>query len=54
MPAWLAPALGTIAEADRIRPRELAPDIGDPESRLVLIRRLVREGLLVPDDLDLR
>ncbi len=54
MPAWLEPALRLIAASDRFRPRDLAPEIGDPASRLVLIRRLVREGLLVPDDLGIR
>ena len=54
MPGWLEPALRHIAASDRFRPRDLAPSIGDPESRLVLIRRLVREGLLVPDDLGVR
>ena len=54
MPGWLEPALRLIAASDRFRPRDLAPEIGDPASRLVLIRRLVREGLLVPDDLGIR
>ena len=54
MPGWLEPALRHIAASDRFRPRDLVPEIGDPASRLVLMRRLVREGLLVPDDLGVR
>jgi bifunctional lysine-specific demethylase and histidyl-hydroxylase NO66 len=54
MPGWLEPGLRHIAASDRFRPRDLAPEIGDPASRLVLTRRLVREGLLVPDDLGVR
>ena len=54
MPRWLEPALRHIVASDRIRPRDLVPEIGDPASRLVLMRRLVREGLLVPDDLGVR
>ena len=54
MPGWLEPALRHIAASDRFRPRDLVPEIGDPASRLVLMRRLLREGLLVPDDLGVR
>jgi hypothetical protein len=54
MPGWLEPGLRHIAASDRFRPRDLVPEIGDPASRLVLMRRLVREGLLVPDDLGVR
>ena len=54
LPGWLEPALRHIVASDRFRPRDLAPEIGDLASRLVLIRRLVREGLLVPDDLGIR
>ena len=54
MPRWLEPALRHIAASDRVRPRDLVPEISDPASRLVLMRRLVREGLLVPDDLGVR
>jgi hypothetical protein len=46
MPGWLAPALAFIAAAERFRPADLATHIADPGSRLVLARRLVREGLL--------
>lgn len=47
MPAWVEPVVRWIAErADRpFRMREL-PDGIDARSRLVLVRRLVREGLL--------
>ena len=54
MPGWLEPALRQIAASDHFRPRDLVPEIGDPVSRLVLMRRLVREGLLVADDLGVR
>jgi hypothetical protein len=46
MPAWLEPALRTIAAEPAIRVRDLP--IEDAASRLVLVRRLVREGLLRP------
>jgi bifunctional lysine-specific demethylase and histidyl-hydroxylase NO66 len=45
MPARLAPAMATILERDRLAVAELAGHL-DRESRLVLVRRLVREGLL--------
>jgi hypothetical protein len=35
----------TIARRKEFRPRDLAEHL-DPESRLVLVRRLIREGLL--------
>jgi hypothetical protein len=38
-----------IAGADVVRPADLADELSDPQSRLVLVRRLVREGLLRPD-----
>ncbi len=46
MPGWLGPAMEFIAEAPRFRPADLAPHIADADSRLVLSRRLIREGLL--------
>jgi hypothetical protein len=46
MPAWLEPAMRRIAGAERFAVGDLAPEIADPQSRLVLVRRLVREGLL--------
>jgi bifunctional lysine-specific demethylase and histidyl-hydroxylase NO66 len=45
MPARLAPAMGTILERDRLAVGDLAGHLDQP-SRLVLVRRLVREGLL--------
>lgn len=45
VPAWLRPALDRVAAAERLRPADLAGHL-DAESRLVLCRRLVREGLL--------
>lgn len=44
-PAALAPALAFVCEQSRFRVRELPGGMSD-ESRLVLARRLVREGLL--------
>jgi bifunctional lysine-specific demethylase and histidyl-hydroxylase NO66 len=48
MPAWLEPAMRRVAAEPRLRPSDLAGSIPDPPSRLVLARRLVREGLLRP------
>ena len=48
MPAWLEPALRRIAAEPRVRPADLRAWIPDAPSRLVLARRLVREGLLRP------
>lgn len=48
MPAWLEPAIRQIAAEPHVRPADLAAAIPDAESRLVLARRLVREGLLRP------
>jgi hypothetical protein len=45
MPAWVEPALRALASADRLAVRDLSPHLNQ-ESRLVLVRRLVREGLL--------
>jgi bifunctional lysine-specific demethylase and histidyl-hydroxylase NO66 len=45
MPARLAPVMGVVAASDRLTVGELAGHL-DPSSRLVLVRRLVREGLL--------
>ena len=45
VPARLAPALQVVRDAEVLRPADLAPHLDD-RSRLVLCRRLVREGLL--------
>lgn len=45
VPAWLGPAVTHVAEQQRLCAADLA-DWLDPQSRLVLVRRLVREGLL--------
>jgi lysine-specific demethylase/histidyl-hydroxylase NO66 len=45
MPARLAPVMRVILASDRLTVRDLAGHL-DPSSRLVLVRRLVREGLL--------
>lgn len=47
VPAWLLPALEEVRQRDRLRPADLAAHL-DPQSRVVLCRRLVREGLLEP------
>jgi len=51
MPAWLRPAMEAVQSSTELRPADLAPaslnTAGlDEASRLVLCRRLVREGLL--------
>ena len=45
MPAWLAPAMRVILAGELLAVADLA-GYPDPPSRLVLVRRLVREGLL--------
>ena len=45
VPARLRPALERVRAADQLTPADLGDHL-DPESRLVLCRRLVREGLL--------
>jgi hypothetical protein len=45
MPARLAPVMRVMLASDRLTVRDLAGRL-DPSSRLVLVRRLVREGLL--------
>ena len=47
LPSWVSPALEVVADRAHLRPGDLADHL-DPESRLVLCRRLVREGLLRP------
>jgi bifunctional lysine-specific demethylase and histidyl-hydroxylase NO66 len=46
LPGWLEPAMRAIAEGDPFAVGDLAPTIADAQSRAVLCRRLVREGLL--------
>ncbi len=49
MPAWVEPAMRRIADLDELSELtvgELAPDLLDPAGRAVLVRRLIREGLL--------
>jgi hypothetical protein len=48
MPGWLEPAMRRIASSEAFRVADLAAEVPDEESRAVLIRRLVREGLLRP------
>ena len=45
MPAWLEPALRAIMEQDRLMVSDLAPYL-DRSGRLVLVRRMIVEGLL--------
>ncbi|HEX5532383.1 MAG TPA: cupin domain-containing protein [Actinomycetales bacterium] len=45
VPSRLEPPLSCVRDRERLRPADLAPWL-DAESRLVLCRRLVREGLL--------
>jgi hypothetical protein len=45
LPGWLTDVLEHIATLDALRPRDLTGRL-DPQSRLVLVRRLIREGLL--------
>jgi hypothetical protein len=45
MPSTLEPAMRVVASRDSFRVGELAPYL-DLQGRLVLVRRLVREGLL--------
>jgi lysine-specific demethylase/histidyl-hydroxylase NO66 len=47
-PAWVAPALDALLGQESFAVADLAGEL-DPESRLVLVRRLVREGLLETD-----
>jgi cupin superfamily protein len=45
MPAWVEPAVRSLATGAELTVRDLEPHL-DAEGRLVLVRRLVREGLL--------
>jgi len=46
MPGWLEPAVEWIRTSGPFPIRGLAGEVGNPASRLVLVRRLIREGLL--------
>jgi bifunctional lysine-specific demethylase and histidyl-hydroxylase NO66 len=46
MPPWLEPAMRWIAASDGFRVGELSLVVPEPASRVVLVRRLAREGLL--------
>jgi bifunctional lysine-specific demethylase and histidyl-hydroxylase NO66 len=48
LPGWVEPAVRQVVDSDTLRPADLAEHL-DPSSRLVLVRRLVREGLLMVD-----
>jgi len=45
LPGWLQPALSSILDRERLRPADLDEGL-DAHDRLVLTRRLCREGLL--------
>jgi lysine-specific demethylase/histidyl-hydroxylase NO66 len=47
-PGWVEPALCALLRQERFAVADLAGEL-DPESRLVLVRRLIREGLLESD-----
>lgn len=49
MPAWLEPAMRHIAARDRFAVADLSASVADATARAVLVRRLVREGLLLLD-----
>ncbi|RCW45945.1 cupin superfamily protein [Halopolyspora algeriensis] len=49
VPGWVEPAMREIAAGSTLTARDLASHL-DPASRLVLLRRLVREGLLEVTD----
>ncbi len=46
MPSWLEPAMRSIASHDRFAVRDLSSHVADAAARAVLVRRLVREGLV--------
>jgi lysine-specific demethylase/histidyl-hydroxylase NO66 len=49
MPGWLEPAMQLVASLDHLAVHDLTSALADPRSRLILARRLVREGLLLVD-----
>jgi lysine-specific demethylase/histidyl-hydroxylase NO66 len=49
MPAWLGPAMrrvATLGDGEALRVADLGPEVGSAHARAILVRRLVREGLL--------
>jgi hypothetical protein len=48
MPTWLEPAMRRIAMTPTFVLGDLADALPDRDARAVLVRRLVREGLLRP------
>jgi lysine-specific demethylase/histidyl-hydroxylase NO66 len=46
MPAFLEPAMRRVAASETFAVGDLAPELADAGSRSVLVRRLIREGLL--------
>jgi len=46
LPGWLEPAVRRLANDAAVTVGDLADVVPDPESRLVLVRRLIAEGLL--------
>jgi lysine-specific demethylase/histidyl-hydroxylase NO66 len=49
MPEWLEPAVRRLANDGAVTVGDLADVVPDPGSRLVLVRRLIAEGLLRVD-----
>jgi bifunctional lysine-specific demethylase and histidyl-hydroxylase NO66 len=45
LPGWVEPAVRQVAASDHLRPSDLGEQL-DVSSRIVLVRRLIREGLL--------
>jgi mannose-6-phosphate isomerase-like protein (cupin superfamily) len=50
MPRWLEPAMRRIARSDPFTVADLAEDLPGAASRALLVRRLIREGLLTTRD----
>jgi hypothetical protein len=49
MPGWLEPAIEHIVSLERLGVDELSPYLDEP-GRMVLVRRLIMEGLLEVDE----
>ena len=52
MPVWLEPAVRRLSSEGAVTVADLADVVPDPESRLVLVRRLIAEGLLRVDSIE--